>query len=181
MHVRHQFHTVPPGNTRERGFTLLLAVLITGIVLAIGLAILSVTLKEFLLSSLARESAVSLSAADAGMECARYWDASSNGDRFDVGAGQSSISCMGHNRNINPGGAGGVATTDVQFGWGSPTVCARVTVLKYYSESEPLNMGEGRTCPRGTECTTIISRGYNRACGQLDNPRTVERALRIWY
>lgn len=179
MQRLYQQHRASDGT--QRGFTLLLAVLIVGIVLAIGLAILSVTLKEFLLSSLARESSVALSAADAGMECARYWDASSAGDRFDVGAGQSNISCMGQSRNVDPSGSGGIATTDVQFNWGSPQVCARITVRKYYSESEPLNMGEGRTCPRGTECTIIVSRGYNRTCSQLDNPRTVERALRIWY
>lgn len=165
----------------EAGFTLLLSILITGVILAIGLAVLNITLKEFILSSIARESAVALNAADAGMECALYWDRSSNGDRFDVDASSSVISCMGSAVTVTGSESGGVKTHDFALSWGTPAVCAEVTVIKYYNPSSSLNMGDGRVCPAGAECTSVISRGYNRSCADLENPSTVERALRARY
>ena len=162
------------------GFTLVLAVLVIGVILAIGLSILNVTLKELILSGYARESAVALSAADAGMECALYWDTSSEGNRFDDGAGASTITCMETDTTVNGTAVGGVTTHELEYEWGTPTLCAQVEVVKYYSASEPLDMGP-RTCPAGSECSRIVSRGYNRACDELDNPRTVERALRALY
>lgn len=166
---------------RQRGFTLLLSVLVIGVILSIGLAILNITLKEFILSGYARESYVSLNAADAGMECVLYWDTSSNGGVFDDGAGASSVDCMGDSESVNGVAVGGITTHELEFQWGSPVVCSQMTVTKYYSDSEALDMGDGRTCPMGYGCTEVISRGYNRACNDLDGDRTVERALRARY
>jgi len=165
----------------ERGFTLLLSVLVIGVILSIGLAILNITLKEFILSGYARESYVSLNAADAGMECVLYWDTSSNGGAFDDGAGATSVDCMDDSELVNGVAVGGIATHELEFEWGSPAVCAQMTVIKYFSDSEILDMGDGRTCPIGYECTDVISRGYNRACDELESDRTVERALRARY
>src|SRR3989338_9684883 len=84
-----------PHNLRK-GFTLLIALLVIGIILAIGLSILNITLKEFILSGIARESAIALGAADAGMECALYWDSSSDGNKFDPAPNSAlPITCMG--------------------------------------------------------------------------------------
>ena len=166
---------------RQRGFTLLLAILVTGITLAIGLSILNITLKEYLLSGIARESYAALNAADAGMECALYWDTSTSGDVFDVGAGTSAISCMGNDVSVDGTAVSGITTNDISLEWGTPAVCAEVTVNKYFSASEILDMGDGRNCPIGNECTKVISRGYNKACDDLDSDRTVERALKAVY
>ncbi len=59
---------------QERGFTLFYAVLVASLLLALGLAIFNITYKELILSSGARESAVAFYAADAGLECALFWD-----------------------------------------------------------------------------------------------------------
>lgn len=173
----------------QKGFTLLIAILVIGIVLAIGLSILNITLKEYILSNIARESAIALNAADAGMECALYWDRSSQGNKFDVGAPASSITCMDQTKNTGGGVSG--ASQEFQFSWGAPAVCARVSVTKYFSSTGTVTMGvnaQGDTisCPQGVECTRIVSLGYNRACpAQLTDtftdPRTVERGLRARY
>lgn len=57
-----------------RGFTLFYAVLVSSLLLAIGLAILNITFKEFVLSSGARDSETAFYAADTALECALYWD-----------------------------------------------------------------------------------------------------------
>ena len=57
-----------------RGFTVLFAVLISSILLSIGIAILDLTLKQFTLSSVSKDSQIAFYAADTGQECAMYWD-----------------------------------------------------------------------------------------------------------
>ncbi len=173
---------------QKRGFTLLIAVLVVGIVLAIGLSILNITLKEYLLSGVARESTIALNAADAGMECALYWDRSSQGNKFDLGppAGRR-ITCMGTTWNISQGVPGTIGSGDAQrfdFTWGispDPIVCAKIVVTKYFSGSGTVDMGVGLICPMGVVCTRIESRGYNKACADIATPRTVERGLRTRY
>ncbi len=176
----HRTHTIEQAGKENRGFTLLLSVLVAGIVLAIGISILNITLKEFILSGIARESAKAFYAADAGMECARYWDVSSQGDKFDVPrSGNASVTCMGGSATSGSASSGSIQ--EFSFEWGSPRVCAIVQVTKYYSTSAPVNMGGSRNCPTGVECTRIESRGYNKACGEITGANTVERALRVLY
>ena len=57
----------------NEGFALLISVIVTSIVLAIGLSILDLTLKELRLSTLSEGSEEAFHAANAGVECARYW------------------------------------------------------------------------------------------------------------
>lgn len=160
---------------KNRGFTLLVAVITASIVLAIGMSILNITLKMFLLSNVARDSEMAFYAADAGMECALYWDESTADGVFDIGASGGTISCMESSINIPAVSAG--ATREFEISWGggaTPPVCAIVSVKKDDSTS-------GAGCPAGVVCTTVVSSGYNRACSALSDPRTVERRLRTRY
>ncbi len=54
----------------KQGYTLLFAVIISSVVLSIAAFILSVSRKQFILSSLARDSTVAVYAADGGIQCA---------------------------------------------------------------------------------------------------------------
>lgn len=63
----------------QRGFTILFAVLIASILLAIGIAIFDITVRELRLSSVARESQFAIYAAETGVECALYWDSKYSG------------------------------------------------------------------------------------------------------
>jgi hypothetical protein len=56
------------------GYTLLLSVIISGVVLTIGFGIANILEKEILLSQIARKSQVAFYAADTGAECALFWD-----------------------------------------------------------------------------------------------------------
>lgn len=58
----------------KSGFTLLFASLIGALVIAVGLAILDITLKQLLLASAGRESQQAFYSADAGTECALFLD-----------------------------------------------------------------------------------------------------------
>ncbi|HEY9583749.1 MAG TPA: hypothetical protein VJI66_02190 [Candidatus Paceibacterota bacterium] len=65
---------------KNKGYTLLFAVLVSSLVLSIGISILTISRKEFLLSSSARDSTSAIYAADSGLECALYHN--DNGDKF---------------------------------------------------------------------------------------------------
>lgn len=69
--MRHQNRTRP---LRSRGFVLLYAVMTSTIVLAVGVSIISIALKQLAISTLGRESQYAFYAANTGAECALYWD-----------------------------------------------------------------------------------------------------------
>lgn len=161
---------------KRRGVALFIALVTISIILAMGISILNITLKDFQLSSTARESEMAFSAADAGMECAMYWNQSNQGGKFSSGG--NPISCMG--MLTNTGGVLG-ATSRFAVTWGSSIqLCSIVDVTRYNAATVPSGLP---ACPIGI-CTQIISRGYNKACASGDAPPTdphaVERALRSY-
>lgn len=57
-----------------RGFVLLYAVVISTLVLAVGISIISIATKQVAISGLGRESQFAFYAANTGTECALFWD-----------------------------------------------------------------------------------------------------------
>jgi len=70
--IPHTSYLIP--HTSQRGFTLLLAAIVSSIVLSIGAAIFSIALKQVTLASTGKNSQFAFYAADSGAECALYWD-----------------------------------------------------------------------------------------------------------
>lgn len=60
-------------HSKESGFALLMTLIVVGVVLSVGMSILDLSIKQVKLSTNAKESEISFHAANAGMECARYW------------------------------------------------------------------------------------------------------------
>ena len=59
---------------RNTGFILLFSLLISSILLATGLGISRLMVRQINLASLSRESQIAFFAADSGLECALHWD-----------------------------------------------------------------------------------------------------------
>lgn len=59
---------------KNKGFTLLFAVLVSVLVLAVGASVITIALKQTILSSTGRESQYAFYAANTGLECALFWD-----------------------------------------------------------------------------------------------------------
>ncbi|MES2314762.1 MAG: hypothetical protein V4524_02380 [Patescibacteria group bacterium] len=165
----------------EKGYTLLFAVIVSVLVLSIAAFILSVSRKQAILASSARDSVYAFYAADSGLECAiKNLTALAKST-------PDSISC-GANLSFTPGrdtrntdlsgtttfpmftGTGNKAQQTTQSGIGS---CAIITTT--YSIT-------GATQTQGTSTVvTVIARGYNIGWNTTDcvlsGPRKVERAL----
>lgn len=144
----------------EKGFTLLIAIVITATLLLVSTGIVSVAVKEAFLSASARESQHAFYAADTGIECAIYWDVKGidGVSAFSTTTSNQVITCNG--QNITPVETGDDTTFTFDFQPLNP-YCASVKVFKTGN------------------LTMIESRGYN-TCDPL-NRRRVERAVRVGY
>ncbi len=154
------------------GFTLLISVLVSGVLLAIGLAIYNIVSKQVILSSAGRESQFAFYAADTGVECVLYWD--TNFNAFSSSSAQD-IYCAGSRpvppENItrtvveDPARTTSTTTTVFSFSLGAnvTSACADVKVVK---SDKPTR-------------TTIEALGHNTCV--TTNPRRIERAIRVRY
>ncbi len=151
----------------QRGFTLLLAVLIGSILIAIGSAIFNILSKEIILSSSGRESQFAFFAADTGIECALYWDAKHNA--FATTSPLTQVACGGGLADVThtPGGTQLRPTYTSVFSFpldgGVANPCITVTVIKTFYPTE----------------TVVASQGYNTCI--TTNPLRLERAIRVQY
>lgn len=143
----------------NKGFTILYATLISSLLLAIGLGIFNISIKELILSSAGRESQVAFYAADAGIECALYWDIKRN---LISTTTSTLIDCNGDDTLAVGGGGWGAPSTFRLFFPPEP-YCVDVTIIK--NEFHPR--------------TVINARGYNTC--DLTNPRRTERAIEAKY
>ncbi|MES2134903.1 MAG: pilus assembly PilX N-terminal domain-containing protein [Patescibacteria group bacterium] len=151
----------------QRGFTLLLAVLIGSILIAIGSAIFNIVSKQIILSSSGRESQFAFFAADTGIECALYWDVKQSA--FATTSPLTQVACGGGLADVTrtPGGTALRPTYTSVFSFpldgGVTNPCVIVTVVKTFYPTE----------------TVVASQGYNTCV--TTNPLRLERAIRVQY
>jgi len=151
-----------------RAFTLLLAVLVSGILLALGLAISNIVIKDLVLSSSGRESQFAFYAADTGVECALYWDIKH--DAFSPESTITEFYCGDEGEgkvpltsNYNAGLDILTTTFSLALGPAEANACSSVSVQKYIAQRK----------------TVVEALGYNTC--NLTNPRRIERAIRVQY
>jgi Tfp pilus assembly protein PilX len=158
----------------HNGFVILFTILISAIILMIGLGIFSIATRETILSSTSREAQFSFYAADAGVECALYFQTHSA--VFNTGTGFAGVASTdwptcGSATNINGLGTQGTYSDPFQFDIMVDTIqktCAHVTVYDQDSSTR-----------------RIISEGYNICALDSNNipkptksnPLLVERVL----
>lgn len=166
----------------NKGYTLLFAVLVSSIVLSIGISILTISKKEVLLASSARDSMLAFYSADSGMECVRYWDvngkvSSSTNSGISMSCADTSDINLDHPNFMEYTPKVWTASSSLKLG--NNGQCAVVTVTKTYALDSALGRQKIKT--------TIDSRGYNigwdPSTSRCDtpSPRRVERGLRLVY
>jgi Tfp pilus assembly protein PilX len=160
------------------GFTILFAVIVSSLILALGLGIVAITMKEVKLSGAGRDSQLAFYAADSGLECAMYYDIVKYGFATSSSlVGLPSITCNGNSLTVDPGlptpdSATSTFRMYMEYAGAVPSSipvvgkpCADVAVIKY------VDTGQAKT--------KIDSRGYN-TCDE-NNSRRLERGYSVEY
>jgi hypothetical protein len=163
-----------------RGFTLLVAIIFSSVVLTVGLSLLDIFYKETLLASTVKESQNAFYNAESLMECALYNDQKLAA--FDYTSPDPNISCSGILIPLLDTGTNQPAlNTTTRIGntriTTFPVECALggtlgiVTIYKVENGTLP-------TCAPGKE-TCMYAKGYS-SCDSSD-PRRVERGVKVLY
>lgn len=149
----------------QRGFTLLIAVILSSVTLALGLALLDIAYKQIVLATTAKQSQYAFYNADSGLECALYYDQKQNA--FDYTAPVASITCAGQTLTF--------ATAP-----NSTSVVSNTRTTKLYLTCPSSGYNAILTVTKAsTGSTTVYSTGYNN-CTTSDTHR-VERGLKASY
>jgi Tfp pilus assembly protein PilX len=193
----------------ESGFALLITLIVVGVVLSVGLTILELSIKQVRLSTNAKDSEVSFHAANAGMECARYWRRVSSTEMEtyqDIspecfGSTISNYSKADLRGDGVVNGDGETYLYKYDFTWGSTGGERCTRVITMVSSTTASGIGattsnisdyipgfptedDPRYCEPGARCTVISARGYNRACTVIGSGSTygiVEREVLLQF
>ena len=165
----------------KRGFTLLLAALVSSVVLSIGIAIFGIAIKQLTLSSMGRESQFAFYAADTAAECALYWDIrhgyfGTTAPTFPATCtNQTSLTILGM-RQLNPPYTLSFSTEITTSG---KNYCADVVVNK--CDGPFVNGGCTHPTPQAIH-TTIHADGYNVDCASKGaSTRALQRSVELHY
>jgi hypothetical protein len=161
----------------QRGFALLIAVIFMAVMLSFGLALGSLSYKQQILASASVQSQYAFYAADAGLECALYYDQKQNNFDYishDGTTHPNPIICDGATADELPAPDGysynaSRLLVKQRVGIDSGKRCVDVTVYK---------MSDGQTY--------IFSQGYDVSCATVaaaapNGARFVSRGINIHY
>ena len=173
---------IPTQQQKQKGFILLIAVLVSSIILAISLGVYSLSIKEVILASFLKQSSRAFGAADRGIECALYWDrtAPQNGMPYTIFSTSSAYTTIPpatldtaqcdtaqlDDPTAPPTGTGWTVTNTALIGTTQFTLtypddtCAEISVVK-----------------EGVNKTTIVSNGYNTC--DASNTRRTQRTIQV--
>lgn len=188
--------------TREGGFALLVTLVVVSVILAIGLSLLFVTTRQYLLAVTANESEKAFQAAQIGLECLRYHRAQpttlAKFLRDDLSDQTPPLSCAGVVSDV-VNSSGDPLIVDGDDYWlynykysfdfsGDQCTEPSLYVADFRDYGGPdltLDVsGEGLDtirCTAGNVCTAIFSRGYNRPCDDLDAIYSIQREVTVQY
>jgi hypothetical protein len=167
-------------NTTERGYILLMAVLIVSVILAISFGIFALSIKDLILASYLKDSAKAFGAADKGIECALYWDRSTpqNGRAYTIFTTSTQYVAQ-------VGGGSGIANPvcdsvqlDTLPSWTVVNTPDPTTGTTNFSLIFPDNTcADIMVYKEGNSTTTVVSNGYN-SCDP-NSPRRTQRTIQV--
>jgi Tfp pilus assembly protein PilX len=168
---------------QQSGFALLVSLIVVAAVLSIGLAILDLSVKQVRLAATTKDSEIAFHAANAGMECARFWRRYQSAE-MTSGSSTEPIECFSAtaedvNGNSVVSGVGevsdaGTAVTDAygdayvyeyEFTWNSSQSCTTITTVVAVSDlSDGVNVTNIKTLIPGYSDGNALSCPASSQC-----------------
>ena len=175
----------------HRGFALLLSIIVSSVVLAIGVSILKISVNQLQLSATARESEMAFQASQSLTECLKYRAAPLDSPYRSLPFPAPMEYCMGTlPRDVTEDVSSNFAQYSYVYEWGTdPQLCgaAQLYIMDAtdgdVTHQFPLkaigDSGDGwKTCDAGGSCAVLVTQGYNRPCDQLSGSIfTIQREL----
>lgn len=146
-------NTIVKNNTHKKGAVLLIAILVSSVALAVGFGVYNRTYKELLFASFWKQTQIAFSSADAGLECALY---------FELHSTVTPVTCF---------------TTTIDSATWTP---GNVTLPAGFNLDVPGGGCVNIRVEWSGSATTTEARGYNTSCAEVSagtNSRIVERGL----
>jgi type II secretory pathway pseudopilin PulG len=186
---------------KKGGFALLFAILVSILIVSIGASIISISLRQIILSSTSRESQLAFYAANTGIECAFYWDlntpengravfpSSASGERALSNPEGSDISCAKVNvvrpalsKDYSDDAKSFVSVKAREWTQSNNKTSFSFVIINN-TQGSPVELCTFVTVEKSrsgsSNVATISSQGYNTC--DLSNPRAVERGIQIKY
>ena len=188
---------------QQSGFALLVSLIVVGAVLSIGLVILDLSIKQVRLASTTKDSEIAFHAANAGMECARFWRRDQN-EQAITGADLVGVECFGV--SVGDVADAGTATVDdnsdgdgyvyeYEMSWNGGESCTTITtvvaVASLTGDGVAIDNirtlipgypeGDTLTCGAASQCTVVAVEGYNRPCAQKSGFGTIQREVLLEF
>jgi hypothetical protein len=181
MHMNKTHKRMMRRHRYERGFTLLLAALISSIVLALGTAIFELAQKQVALSSIGRDSQFAFYAADTIAECALYWDFRYT---YFASSTPASVSPVCDGQSLLPFDTG--VSVSQPYAYPYTMTSPKVTLFQNVAVG-------GNTCAQviitktldsqtNAVRTTVHADGYSTDCATIStSPRALQRSVELQY
>lgn len=191
----------------ESGFALLMSMVVMGVLISIGLSVLELSLKQVELSTNVRDSEIAFHAANAGMECSRYWRRAAS-STMEAG-GAFNPTCFDTISNpvsvvaqpitgTDVSGDGNIYKYDYNFTWGGTNAerCSQISALVFNAATSTPSLdldniqnyisGYPSTvttfdCEGGARCTVMSVQGYNKNCGAITDFGTLQREVLLEF
>ncbi len=160
---------------KQQGFVILFAVLISAVILLIGAGVFSISVKESILSSAAREAQYAINAADMGLECILYDDIQPT-PRGQLNGVPQRVDCLSVVQIPGPN----PFLFEIPNPQGGKS-CAEVTRTPTGHTAAEINQNPNLV---NFDKMVVISRGFNICNGTspaLNDPLLVERVMRATY
>lgn len=193
---------------KQKGYVLLLAVLISSIILAMSMGVFAISIKEVALATFARDSVRAFAAASRGLECAVFLDRINQQSAQDLGLPANAYTSTG----VDPKYSGRselpytpfARGNSTQFGLLTPSEswpmststtsfnCAGNAYVKNYTTSvtatttgsSSFSLDLPSSCAQVTISksgilTTFTSNGYSDVCANIASPRVTQRTIEV--
>lgn len=193
---------------KQGGFALLISLIVVGVVISVGLTVLELSITQVRLSDNAKQSELAFHAANAGVECGRFWRRTASTTML-AGGSLSNVECFDEvNPTVTqvPLGSGsddgeiedGTAYRyDYSFSWGAQPRCTEITTIIIQADPAqsgatlhgvatavpgfPVAASADAECGVGEQCTIMAVRGYNQSCGNIGNFGTTQREVLLQF
>ena len=165
----------------DKGFTLLIAIITTAMLLLVSFVVVNIVLKQLILGYSNQESQYAFYSSESGSECAFYWDLKNpSGQSAFATSTANTISCNGVSLSASSPAVQTLPTpTPTLIGGGGNSNATSTFQLTFTKGCVIVQVGKAWNNLTSSINTTVVSKGYNTC--NTSAQRRFERGTTVTY